>query len=176
LFFLFKFLFVLAFFGFSLLSCYFRPFTGVLRKIFGFLTQKVCFAAERPRITRILRIGFEQNEMAKNAFGFHKQRFLNRVVAFCWPRNRIEEAIANTQARASPQTEKQSAATQWSVTADRELLQSYAGYCLTMELPTTMPVLGSVPIYLSSFPPAKITKWRRCSKKVMVPVPFAFTV
>src|SRR6266404_6173070 len=31
----------LAFFGFSLLSCHFWPFTGVLRKIFGSLTRKV---------------------------------------------------------------------------------------------------------------------------------------
>jgi len=32
---------VMAFFGFSLLSCHFWPFTGVLRKIFGSLTRKV---------------------------------------------------------------------------------------------------------------------------------------
>ncbi len=31
----------MAFFGFSLLSCHFWPFTGVLRKIFGSLTRKV---------------------------------------------------------------------------------------------------------------------------------------
>src|SRR6266566_7594550 len=52
-----------------------------------------------------------------------------------------------------------------------------ARYCFTMEPPTTMPVLGSVPIYLSSFPPAPITKWRRWpGGQVMVPVPSAFTV
>ena len=31
----------MAFFGFSLLSCHFWPFTGVLRKIFGSLTREV---------------------------------------------------------------------------------------------------------------------------------------
>jgi hypothetical protein len=32
---------VLAFFDFSLLNCHFRPFTGVLRKIFGSLKREV---------------------------------------------------------------------------------------------------------------------------------------
>jgi len=31
----------MAFFGFSLLSCHFWPFTGVLRKFFGSLTREV---------------------------------------------------------------------------------------------------------------------------------------
>jgi hypothetical protein len=36
---------VLAFFDSSSLSCHFRPFTEVLRKIFGSLTREVRFAA-----------------------------------------------------------------------------------------------------------------------------------
>ena len=40
-FFLFTFFLVLAFFGFSLLSCHFWPFTEVLRKIFRSLTREV---------------------------------------------------------------------------------------------------------------------------------------
>jgi hypothetical protein len=34
--------------------------------------------------------------MAKNAFRIPQTEILNRVVAFCWSRNRIEDAIANT--------------------------------------------------------------------------------
>ena len=53
-------------------------------------------------------------------------RDLNRVVAFYASRYTIGARIRqHTRARASPQTVKQSAATQRSVTADRELLQSY---------------------------------------------------
>jgi hypothetical protein len=59
---------VLAFFDSSLLSCQFWPFTEVLRKIWPSVTREVCFAAERPRITRIYGSVFKQNEMAKGAF------------------------------------------------------------------------------------------------------------
>jgi len=41
----------MAFFGFSLLSCHFWPFTGVLRKIFGSLTREVREFLQTPRIT-----------------------------------------------------------------------------------------------------------------------------
>src|SRR5947208_15616901 len=59
--------------------------------------------------------------MAKNGFGFHRQS----IVAVDEPSYHRARNRQHTGARASPQTEKQSAATQRSVTADRELLQSY---------------------------------------------------
>src|SRR5436190_12555951 len=45
----------MAFFGFSLLSCHFWPFTGVLRKIFGSLTRKVSETFEQPLLRRLRR-------------------------------------------------------------------------------------------------------------------------
>jgi hypothetical protein len=47
---------VLAFFGFSLLSCHFWPFIEVLRKIFGSLTREVWKSLQTPRIMRMSRI------------------------------------------------------------------------------------------------------------------------
>src|SRR6266513_3516887 len=59
--------------------------------------------------------------MAKNGFGLHRQS----IVAFDESSHRRSRNRQHTRARASQQPEKQSAATQRSVTADRELLQSY---------------------------------------------------
>src|SRR6266550_617262 len=59
--------------------------------------------------------------MAKNGFGLHRQS----IVAFDESSHRRSRNRQHTRARASQQTVKQSAATQRSVTADRELLQSY---------------------------------------------------
>jgi len=49
-------LLVVAFFDFSLLSCHFWPFTGVLRKIFGSLTREVWQFLRTPRIARMTRM------------------------------------------------------------------------------------------------------------------------
>ena len=65
----------------------------------------------------------------------------------------------------------------WRVVADRELLQSYCLLLFDHGTADYDAAGGVVPTYLSSFPPAPITKWRRWSPvKVMVPVPFTFTV
>src|SRR5438552_5246632 len=50
----------MAFFGFSLLSCHFWPFTGVLRKIFGSLTRKVSETFEQPLLRRLRRDRLER--------------------------------------------------------------------------------------------------------------------
>src|SRR5205823_13593409 len=48
-------LLVLVFFD-SSLSCHFRPFIGVLRKIFGSLTREVWEFLHTPRIARMTRM------------------------------------------------------------------------------------------------------------------------
>src|SRR6266508_6943702 len=59
--------------------------------------------------------------MAKNEFELHRQS----IVAFDEPRHRRSAQSPTGGTRASPQTEKRSAATHRSMTADRELLWSY---------------------------------------------------
>ncbi|PYI98823.1 MAG: hypothetical protein DME98_02865 [Verrucomicrobia bacterium] len=56
----------------------------------------------------------KETKEGKSLFGSgDRKRAFVLFVAFCWPRNRIEGAIANTPGRVlPPQTEKQSAATQ----------------------------------------------------------------
>jgi hypothetical protein len=93
------------------------------------------------------------------------------------------------KARESPffKSPKQSAATV-ALAADYKLLLDLArllaygancsAYCFTM-VPMLWIPLVLVLIYLSSFPPAPITKWRRAcpsgNVQFMVPVPFAST-
>jgi hypothetical protein len=48
----------------------------------------------------MLRIGFQTERNGEECIWIPQTEILNRVVAFCWPRNRIEDAIANTPGRA----------------------------------------------------------------------------
>ena len=87
----------MAFFGFSLLSCHFWPFTGVLRKIFGSLTQEVweffgetpeyplrpTATAGRQRMSRIQRWVLTQKEAktAKTPFSSAEREPLSSLLA-----------------------------------------------------------------------------------------------
>jgi len=75
----------MAFFGFSLLSCHFWPFTGVLRKIFGSLTREVWefFKSADYRMSRMQQWVPKQKEAktAKTPFSSAEREPLSSLLA-----------------------------------------------------------------------------------------------